>query len=406
MSNTTLTASIIAKAGVRILENEIVFAKNIYRGYEDEFDKKVNGYTVGDTISIRRPADFTVREGAVADVQDVVEGKTTITCDQIFGVDFKFSSPELTLKIDELADRVMRPAMIQLANKVDTYAYGMYKDVPNWVGTPGEKINSFADFAKAPERLDEYSVPNDVRKATLSPADNWGLIGSQTSLYVQDIARGSYRKGALGEIAGVDTFMSQNVLTHTCGSDMSGTVGASVTASTISYNDVKDSMQQTITTSSLALNPGDVFTIADVNAVNPVTKADLGFAKQFTVVSHSSNSLTFYPAIIWDGAHKNVAMQNGTTDLNTKAITAMGTANTGYKQNLVFHKNAFALVTPPLVKPPGAMDVARESYNGFSVRVIPYYDGTNDVSNWRMDILCGKKTVDPRLATRVSGTGA
>jgi hypothetical protein len=90
--------------------------------------------------------------------------------------------------------------------------------------------------------------------------------------------------------------------------------------------------------------------------------------------------------------------------LNDATITIMGTASTGYSQNMVFHKNAFSLVMVPMVAPPGAVDVARKSLNGYSVRVIPYYDGTNDVSNWRLDVLYGVKTVDARKATRLSGT--
>ena len=198
--------------------------------------------------------------------------------------------------------------------------------------------------------------------------------------------------------------MTQNVSTHVCGSDMSGTVNQSITTSTISYNDVKDTNQQTITVASLNLNPGDVFTIADVNAVNPVTKADLGIAKQFVCISYSSNSLVFSPAMIWTGAQQTVAVASGVTDLNTKAITGVGTAATGYRQNMVFHQNAFALVTVPLVKPPGAVDVGRETYKGTTVRVIPVYDGINDESMWRLDVLYGVKAVDPRLATRISGT--
>ncbi|HEV7285722.1 MAG TPA: P22 phage major capsid protein family protein, partial [Kaistia sp.] len=86
------------------------------------------------------------------------------------------------------------------------------------------------------------------------------------------------------------------------------------------------------------------------------------------------------------------------------AITFKGTANTGYAQNLFFHKNAFSLVMVPMAKPPGAVDVGSETYKGLSVRVIPYYDGTNDVSNWRLDILYGTKTIDKRLAVRASGS--
>ena len=404
MANTTLTADIIAKEAVRVLDNELVMAKKVFRGYEDDITKKVNGYEVGETISIRKPADFTVRDGATASAQDVIEGKTTLTVDKRKGVDFKFTSQDLTLNIKDLSDRVIKPAMVQLANQIDVDLHALYADVPNWVGTPGNTINSFADFAKGPERLDEYAVPQEDRCAVLSPADHWGLVGSQTSLYVDTIAKPAYRKGTVGMIGNVDTYMTQNVATHTTGADVTGTVNQSITTSTISYDAIKNTNQQTITTANVTLAAGDVISIADVNAVNPVTKADLGFAKQFTVVSYSTNSVVISPAMVWTGAHQNVAVASGTTDLNTKAITSVQTAATDYRANMVFHKNAFALVSVPLISPPGATDVGRQTYKGTSVRVIPVYDGISDESMWRLDVLYGTKTVDPRLATRLSGT--
>jgi hypothetical protein len=404
MANTTLTADIIARAAVTILDNELVMGNKVFRGYEEDFSKKVNGYDVGETISIRKPADFTVRDGAVASAQNVIEGKTTIVVDKRKGVDFKFTSQELTLDIKDLAQRVIKPAMVQLANQIDVDLHALYKFIPNWVGTPGNTINSFADFAKGPQILDEYAVPQDMRCAVLTPADHWGLVGSQTTLFTDTIVKPAYRKGTVGQIGNVDTYMTQNVATHICGADMSGTVNQSITTSTISYSDVKDTNQQTITVASLNLNPGDVFTIADVNAVNPVTKADMGIPKQFVCISYAANSLVFSPAMIWTGAQQTVKVTTGVTDLNTKAITAVGTAATGYRQNMVFHENAFALVTVPLVKPPGAVDVGRETYRGTTVRVIPVYDGINDESMWRLDVLYGVKAVDPRLATRISGS--
>ena len=294
--------------------------------------------------------------------------------------------------------------MVQLANRVDTDLMGLYKDVPSWVGTPGQVINSYADFALGPQRMDEYANPTDGRSAVLSPADHWGLLGSQTALYIQDAAKGAYRQGSLGMIGGVDTYMSQNVPVHTTGADLSGTVNQSIVTTTITYAAIKDSNQQTITVASLNLNPGDVFTIVGVNAVNPVTKADLGFLKQFTCVSYAANSLVMSPAMVWTGAFQNVQIVAGTTDLNGNAIVAAGTAATAYRQNMVFTKNAFALVSVPLVSPPGAVDVARRTYKGTSVRVIPVYDGINDVSAWRLDLLYGVKTIDRRLAHRLSGT--
>lgn len=404
MSNTTLTADIIANEALMILENELVMAKQVHRGHEKEFSQSVNGYDVGSTVTIRRPTDFTVGSGATITSQDVVEGSTSITVDKQKNVAFRFTSQELTLNISELSERVIKPAMVQLANQVDSDLMALYKYVPNWVGTAGQVVNSFSDFAKAPERLDSYAVPVDQRAAALSPADHWGLLGTQTGLYIQNAASGAYREGSLGKIGGVDTYMSQNVPTHVVGADASGTVNQAITSATTTYASVKDTMQQTITVASLNLNAGDVFTIANVNAVNPVTKADLGFAKQFTVISYASNSLVFYPAMIWSGPFQNVAVASGTTDLNTAAITAVGTAATGYTQNMVFHKNAFSLAMVPLVMPQGVTGASRKSSNGLSVRIVPFYDGTNDVSNWRLDILYGVKAIDPRLATRLSGT--
>jgi hypothetical protein len=415
-TNTTLTADIIAREALMHLDNNLVFAKQVYRGYENEFSKKVNGYEVGETISIRRPTDFTVRTNATMATQDVTEGKVALTVNQRRGVDFEFTSQDLTLNIGELGERVIKPAMIQLANSVDTFLSRMYASVPNWVGTSTKKIGSYADFAKAPERLDELAVPQDTRSAILSPSDHWALLGSQTSLYIQDAAKGAYRKGSLGEIGGVDTLMSQNVLTHTAGTRTNALIDQSLTTATVSYATVKDTMTQTIHMDGLGttktVKKGDVFTIADVYAVNPVTKAPLPFLKQFVVVSDvSSDAVTtgdadvvVYPALIWTGAFQNVAVTSGVTDLNDKVVTWFSAAGAQDRQNLVFHKNAFALVMVPLVKPPGAVDVSRQSYKGTSVRVIPVYDGTNDVSKWRLDILFGGAAIDPRLATRINGS--
>lgn len=411
MANTTLTPSIVAKTAVRILENELVMAGMVYRGYEDEFDKKVNGYSAGDTITIRKPTDFTVRDGAVMSAQDVTEGKTTIVVDKQKGVDFAFTSKELTLNIDELAERVIKPAMVQLANQVDLDVMAEYKNVPNWVGTPGSTIDSFADFAKAPTRMDLGAVPQDMRSGVLSPTDYWAMAGAQTALYMQNVAQGAYRKGRIGEIGGIDTYMSQNVPTHTVG-PLGGTPLVNGAAQNVTYATAKDTGTQSLITdgwtaaAAARVKAGDVFTLAGVYDVNPVTKQTLPHLKMFVVKADASSdgsgnaTLTIAPPIITSGAFQTVSA----APADNAAMTFIGTAATGYAQNLVFHKNAFALVVVPLVKPPGAVDVSRETYKNINARVIPVYDGTNDKSAWRLDILYGVKTVDPRLAVRLSGS--
>lgn len=414
MANTTLTASIIAKAAVAILDNELVMGRKVFRGYEEDIAKKVNGYTVGDTLSIRVPTDYTVRDGAVASAQNVTEGKRSITVNKRKGVDFKFTSQELTLNIKDLAERAIRPAMVQLANQMDVDVMANYKKVPNWVGTPGNLVNSFADFAKGPERLDEGAVPQDGRVGVLCPADHWALVGSQTNLYNDTINKPAYRQGETGKVGGVDLYMTQNVATHTTGS-RSGSIlmDLSITSSTITYEAVKDTWVQTIHIDALGgatqtVKAGDVFTIDGVYDVNPVTKTPLSYLKMFTVTTDATaagneTDLIITPPMIWTGAFKNVDVQ-GVTDLNNQPVTFMGSASTNYRQNMIFTEKAFALISVPLVSPPGAVDVGRETYKGLSVRVIPVYDGINDESMWRLDILYGTETIDGRQATRLSGT--
>lgn len=416
MANTTLTADIIAAKSVEILENELVIAKKVYRGHESDFAKKVNGYKVGETLTIRKPTDFTVRSGATAAIQDVVEGSTTMTVDKQKGIDFEFTSADLSLEIDEMEERILRPAMIQLANQVEVDLFALYTKVSNWVGTPVSPVNSYADFALAPERLDEMGVPQVDRCAILSPKDHWGLLGSQTALYIQDAAKGAYRTASLGMIGGCDTYMSQNVATHTTGTRDNTTplvkaAGTGVLSTTWAAS--KDTGYMDLSTdghdASKTIVAGDVFTIDTVFDVNPVTKATLAHLKMFTVVTTVTSDATttnettirISPPIIASGAQQTVsgAPAAGAT------ITFVGaTASTKYRQNLVFTKNAFALVMVPMEKPDGAVQVARKSYKGISARLIPYYDGTNDLSKWRFDLLYGVKCLDPRLAVRLSGT--
>ena len=405
--------SVFAKESLKILENELVMTKKVHVDYDAEFNQTINGYKKGDTISIRRPADFTVRSGATRSVQDVVEGSTTIQVNNQIGVDVNFTSKELTLDIDEsgVKERVLKPAMIQLANNIDMAIMGLYKDVPSWVGTPGNVINSFADFAVGPQRLDELAVLQDDRTGVLSPADYWGMLGSQTSLYINDPAKAAYRMATLGPIGGVDTYMSQNVPTHTTGVG-TGSPTVNGASQDVSYVSVKDTYQSTLVTTAWTasttgiVKQGDVITIAGVFAVNPVTKATLPFLRQFTVKADANSAaagattLTLSPPIIASGSQQTVSA----APANGAAITFLGTGGTGYRQNMIFHKNAFAFVSVPMEMPAAVYNGSRQSYKGISIRLIPVYDSTNDVAGWRYDVLYGVKAIDPRLATRFSGT--
>jgi hypothetical protein len=411
MSNTILTNAIIAKEALVQLENQMVLGNLVHRGYEDEFDKNTNGYKVGESISIRRPNRYTLRTGATMAVQDSVEGKVTLTVDQQMGVDLGgWSSKDRTLNISDFSERFIQPAMKTIAQGVDAAVAANYKSVWNWVGTPGNTVDSYADFAKGPQRLDEMAVPGGDRNAILSPADHWGMVGSVSGLYISDKASSALTKAKLPMLGGVDAYMTQNTPSHVTGSrdDTTPIVNGNINTT---YDAVKNSyvmdLPYTGADASATFKAGDVIQIADCYAVNPVSKARQSYLQQFVVQANVTSSggagtLSVSPPIITSGAYQTVDIEGGTTA--SKAITNVGTGSTSYRQNMVFHKNAFALVVVPMVKPDGAVDVQRVTHKGLSVRMIPVYTGGNDTSAIRLDILLGTKAIYPDLATRLSGS--
>lgn len=419
MANNTLTADVIAKIALPILENELGVINKMYRAHEEEFSSTVNGYKKGDTISIRRPADFTIRSGATMSAQDVIEGKTTLVVDQQIGIDFQFTSTDLTLKVEDMAERIIKPAMSRIANELASdVLIHMYRGTYNLVGTQGTRVDSFADFAKAPERMDEMAIPSDNRHAILCPSDFWGLVGSQTALYAPSLVGSAYRSGDLGDLGGLATMMSQVTPAHTVG-PLGGTPLVNGATQNVSYDTAKNAWTQSLITdgwtaaAASRVKAGDVFTIyaagtsgAKLKMVNPKTKVATAIDQQFVVISDGSSdasgnlTLTISPPIITSGPYQTVNV----APADNAGLVFDGTASTAYRQNLAFHKNAMALAVVPMEMPPAAYGGTRQSYKNLSVRLIPTYDATNDISKWRLDLLYGRKLIDPRLTVRFAGT--
>lgn len=416
-TNTIITNSMIANEALMQVENNLVLGNLVNRDYEKEFRKETNGYKPGNTVSIRRPPKYTLRTGASMAVQDSQEGTVPLVVSTQIGVDLGgWTSADRTLKMSNFADRFLKSACMTIAQGVDAAVAGLYKDVWNWVGTPGTQLTTFAGFAKAPQRLDEMAVMQGDRSAILSPADQWGMIGSVSQMYNNDSAKTALQKARLPMLGNIDTYMSQNSPQHTTGTK-AGTPLVNGASQDVAYSAVKDSYQQTLitdgwTNSTAALKQGDVFTIAGVYAVNPVpgatgsSKAVQSYLQQFVVKANgtadgSGNlTVTISPPIIASGAYQTVSA----APADNAAITVMGSASTTYGQNIAFHKNAFALAVVPMDKPEGAVSVERATHNGLSIRMIPVYTGSDDTSAWRLDMLLGVKAIYPDLATRFNGS--
>ncbi|TAJ89728.1 P22 phage major capsid protein family protein [Reyranella sp.] len=409
-TNTLLTNDVILKEGMMQLEDNLVIAKLCNRDFEPEFGKAVKN---GDTIRIARPIHGQVRTGAVMQPQDITEGRETLTIATQLGADLEFTSKDLTLSVDQFSKRILKPQMIRLATEIDLMVMRELSDnCPNWVGTPGQTINSYADFALAPQRLDELSVPSG-RVAILSPADHWGLVPTLAGTFIQGVNRSALERAKLPMIGDVDMYMSQNVTTHTNGTWSGASPIAEIDNGTLSttYAASKDTWTMTIHIDGLTANTGtvlkgDVITIENVYAVNTITGATLPWLREFVVKSSvtadgtGDADVTISPPIITSGPYMtcNAAAVDGAN------ITLKGSVNVGYPQNLVFHPDAVTLAMPNMEKPKGAAWCEQQSYEGFNLRLTQGYDMTNDKSQWRFDCLVGVKAYQPWLATRVSGS--
>lgn len=408
MANALLSPKVYANVMLKLLKNNLVMGRLVTTQFKNEFKK------VGSTVYIKRPPEFVIREGAVAQVQDVVEGEAPISIDRQRGIDIEFSSLEETLTVtDLLRSNVMNAEAAALAQEIDSDLMEQTLEFPSWVGTPGQTINSAVDFFAGPQRLDEMAVPQSDRAAVLAPADYWALAGAFTGLYAQtQVAQDALSRAKLPLIGNVQPYMTQSVVNLVVGtraatgaSQVAG-AGQNVTYLSISANDYKQTLNIKGLTAGHTIKAGEVFTMVGVNAVNPRTKADLGYLRQFVVlvdaVADGSGlaTLTIANPIITSGAYQNVTA----APADSANIVWMGVASNSYTQNAIFHKSAIALVFAKLQDPySGQASYATDPETGVSIRYWRTSDGTNDTHLHRWDALYGVKNVDRRLGTRQSG---
>ena len=106
------------------------------------------------------------------------------------------------------------------------------------------------------------------------------------------------------------------------------------------------------------------------------------------------------------GAKQNVCSSAGaqlaTTAFNSQVLTFIGSANTAYRQNLMYHKEAFTFVTADLPLMDDAHKCVRKTQDGLSLRVWMASDIRNDELLLRIDILYGFKTLRPAWACRIT----
>ena len=400
MANSLLTIDMITRKSLEILENNLVLTRNVNRQYDDSF--AVEGAKIGSTLRIRLPDRALVTDGAALQVQADNEQFTTLTVSSQKHIGVNFTSAELTMQLDDFAERVLKPRVSQLASSVDADVATSYKGIYNTVGSPGTTPATSLVLLQANQKLNEFATPMDQRYATVNPAANAGLVEGMKGLFnpTGAISR-QFKNGMMGEgILGLDEInMSQSISNHT-----NGDWGTAITVTSTVATQGQATLPISFTGSSKTWNVGDVFTIAGVFAVNPQTRQSTGSLQQFVVTAavtgSSTATLDISPAIYTSA---NALATVNSFPQAAAVVTMVGSANTGYPQNLIYHKDAISFATADLLLPQGVDMASRQVHNGISLRIVRQYDINNDRLPCRIDVLYGFAAIRPVTAVRLWG---
>mgnify|MGYP003651720509 CR=1 FL=1 len=400
MANSLLTIDMITRKSLEILENNLVITRNVNRQYDDSF--ATEGAKIGSTLRIRLPDRALVTDGAALQVQDDNEQYTTLTVSSQKHIGLNFTTAEMTLSLDDFADRVLKPRISQLASSIDADVANSYKSVYQSVGTPGTTPATSLVLLQAQQKLNEAASPMTDRYGVVNPAANAGLVEGMKGLFnPTSTVSNQFKSGLMGTgVLGIDEIgMSQSIKQHTTGS-----WGTTITVTSTLSTEGTTSVGISFTGSSKTWAVGDVFTIASVYAVNPQTRESTGSLQQFVVTAAATGSstatLTVSPAIY---TAANALATVDAFPVAAAVVTMLGTAATAYPQNLLYNKNAITFATADLLMPQGVDMASRQVHNGISMRIVRQYDINNDRLPCRIDVLYGYSVIRPQLATRIWG---
>ncbi len=389
MANNTAVIQLVTKESLMVLSEKLTFLKRINRSYDSAYAK--TGAKIGQTLNIRVPGHGVVRNGRVANLQDLNDKTVPLTVSTQLGVDLGMSSADYALSIDEIRSRYLEPRMTDLAAAIESsIMQTVIPGISNIVGAGGA-LTSFGTVLTATQILNDNLAPAGSTRTFLlnNSAEVQAVSAFKLFFNNQTQIGNQYEDGSMGRAGGFDWYNSSLMPAHTRG-----------TASGYVVNGAGQSGSSLIVgTGTGTFAVGDSFVIAGVYAVQAQTKQMLGYLKQFTVTAAyagGGGTITISPAIVTTGEYQNVS----TGPATAAAITVFGTSGQVWGENIAFTKDAFAAAFVDLPLPP-KKDAARANFQGISLRLINDFDTVNDMFISRVDVIFGAAVLRPELAVRV-----
>jgi len=392
------------------LYNELEYANNFNTEYKDDWNDRH-----GPQIQIPKPMRFVPGQGDAIQVQGMTEPSVLATVQPPINIGMAPTMDELQLilgdKLSEWWDRAGDRAASNLASEFDRRVGLAQLGAYNLVGTPGSPpgtgattaIQGVAAGMLPQRRLNEEACPRKGRFAILSEAGEAVWLPSMAgNNFVTSVAEPGQKMATMPPILSwKSAHMSQSTPTRQ--------VGAWNNASTpqVSGPGQSGSLLQTSGwIAAASLNVGDVFHIANVNAVNPQNRISRGVTRQFVVGAPSSNP-TAQPGTVACTADAGgnmliplgnplvppiagVQQQFQTVDsfpANGAAITVdSGPSGTSFTENVVAYKDAIVIATLRQVLSIASEYCQMMDYKGIGMRVWLGPDIRNNQEILRADI--------------------
>ena len=397
---------IIAKAAAQTLKDNLVFCNTIDMADKSDFDGK-NGYKAGDTIYTSVPARYIPQTSfdITSSKQDSVEEKRALTLDTISTIGMEIDSFEFATEV-QLKDTIKRfvvPAAESIAQDVERRFLEKATDATfNSTGTAGSNGFTVADVLSGRTKLNQNLCPRGDRSFLLDSESGASAVDARKGLFQSSTEiNKQYLDGMVGRADGFDWYENELITTHTNGNDVTGVAVNDAAVAEGATTLAVDGLTNTTGT----VTKGTVFTIAGVNMVHPITKVVTSRPQQFVVTADATANgsgqatLSISPALYaGSGGLQNI----DALPADNAALTFVGSASTGYAQNLQYHKSAFKMVSVPLIMPTAVEVAAQETVDGITVSVIRAFDVDQRRMITRLDFLGGLSAVRPEWANRVT----
>lgn len=402
MANTINTVKdgpgIFAKGIAETLRDNLVLCGFVDKADESDFDGK-NGFKSGDTIYTSIPPRYVPQQDDLdisSSIQDSDEEKKPLVLNKTETIGMKLNSLELATDIDvaRALERYGIPAAESIAQNMEARCQQIVKNsVYNLVGTAGSNNFTVSDVLAARTKLNQNLCRPGNRGLMLDSASGAKAVDARKGLFQDstNIAE-QYRNGLIGRADGFDWMETELLSTHTNGSDVTGVETDGTTA--------EGATALTVTGLSAAPTEGTVFTLDGVFMVHPITKETTNVLQQFVVgAGATTTNIPISPAIY---AASNGLQNVSALPANDTALTFVGAASTGYRQNIAMHKSAFKCVTAPLYAPDGVDLVSTQTVDGITVNLVRDFDVKTREVITRLDVLYGFDAVRPEWAVRVT----